>query len=98
MSPRTSVGNGGGDCEEGDRMSTKNQTGIRVVFGVPRVQMPTMFYASVPNGRKRFVFRPASPAKVFIKTSDGIVGYLIKDERSFWSVGPNLCIGRNSRQ
>lgn len=82
-------------CEECDRLgwpaTRQALVGIRVVWGV-RGPKPII---GAPAGKQRLRMRGREPAKLFIKTSDGIRCFHIKDEGDHWS--PFSEIGRNRR-
>lgn len=68
-------------------------TGFKVVFGIPKEIKPI---TNAPEGRQRFRFRSKQPARLYVKTQNGIKGFYIIDKEDHLEVGAILMFGLNT--
>jgi hypothetical protein len=52
----------------------------KIVFGINEILPLSNF----PQGKKRIVLRPDDWARVYVKTTKGIIGYHIKEQDGKW--------------
>ena len=64
---------------------------LNVVFGVKKI-LPLRGF---PEGKKRIVLRQNDFARIYVKTSSGIMCYHIKEENAAWE--PYILIEENYR-